>query len=72
MKKLIAFIEEAFNSLDRLDTISEKRSIFDQCFGATNFICSWLVSVDETEQAIQIAELWNEVYKPRFEEKIYG
>ena len=71
-EKLIAFIEQRLKYTDRLDTIREKRSVMDQCFGAVTFAYDLLIAEEKREQAIQIEKLWNEIYEPRFEEKIYG
>lgn len=71
-EKLIAFIEQRLYCIDLLDTISGKRSMMDQCFGAIVFTCDLLASENKIEEEFEITRLWNEVYKPMFEEKIYG
>ena len=71
-EKIIAFIEQRLEYTDKLDTIREKLSVMDQCFGVVAFAYDLLIAEEKREQAIQIEKLWNEIYKPRFEEKIYG
>ena len=71
-EKLIVFIEQRLKYTDRLDAIREKRSVMDQCFGVVAFAYDLLIAEEKREQAIQIEKLWNEIYEPRFEEKIYG
>lgn len=70
-EKLVALIEQRLRYADRFDTISGKRSMMDQCFGATLLACELLTAENKEEEEIEIVRLWNEVYKPKFEEKIY-
>ena len=71
-EKLIVFIEQRLKYTDKLDAIREKRSVMDQCFGAVAFAYDLLIAEAQRAKAIQIKKLWNEIYEPRFEEKIYG
>ena len=71
-EKIIAFIEQRLEYTDKLDTIREKLSVMDQCFGVVAFAYDLLIAEEKREQVIQIEKLWNEIYEPRFEEKIYG
>ena len=71
-EKIIAFIKQRLEYTDKLDTIREKLSVMDQCFGVVAFAYDLLIAEEKREQAIQIEKLWNEIYEPRFEEKIYG
>ena len=71
-EKIIAFIEQRLEYTDKLDTIREKLSVMDQCFGVVAFAYDLLIAEEKREQVIQIEKLWNEIYEPRFEEKIYS
>ena len=68
-EKIIAFIEQRLEYTDKLDTIREKLSVMNQCFGVVAFAYDLLIAEEKREQAIQIEKLWNEIYEPRFEEK---
>ena len=67
---LINFIERQLIALDFLDSRYEKRSIYDQAFGAVMYYTT--TSCAENSYYADVEVLWEETYKPQFEEKIYG
>lgn len=67
---LINFIERQLVALDFLDTRSAKRSIYDQAFGAVMYYTTTSCAEDSYYADVEV--LWEQTYKPLFEEKIYG
>ena len=56
--------------IDFVNTRAEKRSLYDQAFGAVMFYTT--TSCAEDSYFADVEVLWEETYKPQFEEKIYG
>lgn len=67
---LINFIERQLIALDFLDTRNAKRSIYDQSFGAVMYYIT--IAAAENQYFADVEVLWEQTYKPLFEEKIYG
>ena len=67
---LINFIERQLIALDFLDSHYAKRSIYDQAFGAVMYYTT--TSCAEGSYYADVEVLWEQTYKPLFEEKIYG
>ena len=67
---LINFIEHQLIALDFLDSRYAKRSIYDQAFGAVMYYTATSCAEDSYYADVEV--LWEQTYKPLFEEKIYG
>lgn len=67
---LLNFLHYQLALIDFVDTRTAKRSLYDQAFGAVMYYTT--ASSAEDSYYADVEVLWEEIYKPRFEEKIYG
>lgn len=69
MDKLIALLETNLSYARKWSASGECNpdKMFDQAFGAVEMFCLLFPELEE-----ECADLWNETYRPRFEEIIFG
>ena len=67
---LLNFLHHQLTLIDFVNTRAEKRSLYDQAFGAVMFYTT--TSCAENSYFADVEVLWEETYKLQFEEKIYG
>lgn len=67
MEKLIDMLNYYLNACERSKTATVRRTFFDQATGAAQMFC-FMDSTDEP----QVMALWNDTYRPKFEQLVYG
>ena len=67
---LLNFLHYQLALIDFVDTRTAKRSLYDQACGAVMYYTTTSSAEDSYYADVEV--LWEEIYKPRFEEKIYG
>ncbi len=66
---LISFLEDCLNHAKRLNDPS---NFFSQAFGAVSLYCSVAYANGNEEEECAVADLWNNEYRAKFEELVYG
>ena len=67
MEKLIELLDYYVNACVNAQTRETKRTFFDQATGATQMFC-YLNIKDEAK----VLALWDNFYRPKFENLVYG
>jgi hypothetical protein len=67
--ELKKFISNTYNLMDYLDSVSGRRSLYDQCFGAISFVAQ--IANDKTLEK-ELEDMWYNEWKEKLEEKVYG
>jgi hypothetical protein len=67
MEKLIEMLNYYVNACASAKDTSTKRTFYDQATGAVQMYCLMNI-VDEPK----VLPLWDETYRPRFENLVYG
>ena len=74
-EKTIAFIEQRLEYTDRLDTIREKLSVMDQCFGVVAFAYDLLIAEEKESKRSKLknfgTKFTNQDSKKKFMAKSY-
>lgn len=68
-EQLIKLWERKERYIEDAIDIADRKTYFSQAFGALEMA---LVYLNDWEREDEYIELWNEVWKPRLEEKVYG
>ena len=68
-EQLIKLWERKERYIEDATDIADRKTYFSQAFGALEMA---LVMLANWEMEDEYIELWNEVWKPRLEEKVYG
>ena len=66
---LIKLWERKERYIEDATDIADRKTFFSQAFGALEMALAYL---NDWEREDEYIELWNEVWKPRLEEKVYG
>ena len=67
--ELKKFISNICNLMDYMDSVSSKRSLYDQCFGAVAFAVQ--MANDKTLEK-ELMDMWYGDWKEKLEEKVYA
>ncbi len=67
--KLIRLWERKERYIEDATELADRKTFFSQAFGALEMA---LAVLDDWEREDEYIELWNEVWKPRLEGKVYG
>ena len=67
MDKLIEMMEYYLHACVRTDSLIERRTFFDQATGATQMYC--LLNIKDEPKVLA---LWDNHYRPEFENLVYG
>jgi hypothetical protein len=67
-EQLIKLWERKERYIEDAIDIADRKTYFSQAFGALEMV---LVYLNDWEREDEYIELWNEVWKPRLEEKVY-
>ncbi len=67
MNTLIQFIESCLRDCKATADRTSRKNAYDRAFGATQYH----IMLNLTEFA-EVETLWNETYRPQFEELVYG
>jgi len=67
MEKLIDMLNYYLNACKNAKTYTLRRTFFDQATGATQMYC--FMSVQDEPKVLP---LWDETYRPQFEELVYS
>ena len=68
-EQLIKLWERKERYIEDAIDIADRKTYFSQAFGALEMV---LVYLNDWEREDEYIELWNEVWKPRLEGKVYG
>ena len=68
-EKLIKLWERKERYIEDAIDIADRKTYFSQAFGALEMVLAYL---NDWEREDEYIELWNEVWKPRLEGKVYG
>ena len=66
MEKLIEMLDYYVNACDRSHTTEVRKAFYDQATGATQMFCFMNIELEP-----QVLRLWDNVYRPKFEELVY-
>ncbi len=66
---LINFLEDCLEYAKRS---SEPKTFFSQAFGGVSLYCSVAYANGDKEEECEVADLWNNEYRAKFEELVYG
>ena len=66
---LIGFLEDCLNHAKRC---CEPENFFSQAFGGVSLYCSVAYANGNEEEEKVVADLWNNEYRAKFEELVYG
>lgn len=67
---LLNFLYHQMTLLDFVDTRAAKRSLYDQAFGAVMYYTT--TATAEDVYFADVETMWENEFRPKFEEKIYG
>jgi hypothetical protein len=67
MDKLIEMLDYYVSACGNSHTKEMRRTFFDQATGAAQMFCF----MDSTNES-QVMALWNDTYRPKFENLVYG
>lgn len=68
-EKLIRFLGRKEYYIEQADNLASKKIFFAQAFGGLEMAMDIL---DNVEAENELIDLWNNEWKPRLEEKVYG
>lgn len=68
-EKLIRFWARKEYYIEQADSLASKKIYFSQAFGGLEMAMDIL---DNVEAENELIDLWNNEWKPRLEEKVYG
>ena len=68
-EKLIKLWERKERYIENATDIADRKTLFSQAFGALEMA---LAVLDNWEQEAELIDLWNDEWKARLEEKVYG